>query len=190
MAIFYRGAGVGTWWHKNDPRHSGFTPQASGMPPGLDRLMAHISHGTKDSPYVSLTRSYGVARSYALKAGHIPPTPTSPALVWEIELTDPLPAGLTLYDPVQVVAAEVPTPTSGNPYQHDGAQNTLIALIDTSQASLLKEPCPMPRGCNPPHPLPHISTHIRAIVFALRDAELLALGTIPRHCIRARHEEF
>jgi hypothetical protein len=51
MPIFYRGAGVGTHWHINDARLTGFTPQAPGIVLSIDRLMQHIVSGTVSSPY-------------------------------------------------------------------------------------------------------------------------------------------
>lgn len=72
--------------------------------------MMHTARTTTDSPYVSLSRSYGVALDYALAAGRALPTPAVPAYVYEIELDDPLPTGLVLLDPIQEVAKGVPSP--------------------------------------------------------------------------------
>jgi hypothetical protein len=188
MAIFYRGAGVGTYWHTHDPRHSGFTPHCPGMLASPDRVMSHIWRGTTASPYVSLTRSYGVARSYALNLGRAPATAANPAFVWEIELSDPSP--VPLLDPIKFLAAYIPEPTAPVPYQHDGAPNILIGLIDLSQAGLLVAPCPMPPNSNPPARAPNVSDALRTLVFSLRDAEILAQGTIPAACVRHRHDVY
>ncbi len=189
MAIFYRGAGVGTWWHVHDPRISGFTPQSPGVMESLDRVMTHITTGTLNSPYVSLTRSYPVALSYAIE-GRAKPTSSNPAIVWEIELVDPLPANIRLIDPVREVAINAPDALASVPYQHDGLPNCIIGLIDLSQLALLHTPSPMPPGANPPAPVPIITKQLKTLIFALRDSEILALGTLPAACIRTRHEVF
>src|SRR5260370_15284952 len=94
MPMFYRGAGRGTYWHANDARLTGFAPQAPGMMASTTRLMDNIARGTVSSPYVSLTRSYGVGLAYAAYSGRQRPTQANPADVYEIELDDPLPAGV------------------------------------------------------------------------------------------------
>ena len=68
MALFYKGVGVGTYLHTNDPRTIGMPSRASGMANNIDATMRHVARGTTVSPYVSLTRSYGVAEMYALEA--------------------------------------------------------------------------------------------------------------------------
>jgi hypothetical protein len=166
MAVFYRGAGVGTYWHVHDPRLTGFTSHSPGTLPSPDRVMSHISLGTTFSPYISLTRSYGVAHTYAMRLGRAPATAANPGYVWEIELNDPLPGNLQLIDPVKLIAQAVPDPIAAVPYQHDGAPNILIGLIDVSQASLLVAPCPMPPNSNPPASAPNVSTGLRTLVFA------------------------
>ena len=118
MPLFYRGAGVGTYWDLNDALLNGFTPQSPSTPPSINQLMQHISQGTLTSPYVSLTRSYGVALDYALAFGRTQPTATSPASVYEIELVDPLPAGLRLIDPIKEIAGRDRRDRSGTPCRH------------------------------------------------------------------------
>lgn len=43
MPIFYRGAGISTYWHTNDARVSGSTPQSPGTLPSSNRLMYHLT---------------------------------------------------------------------------------------------------------------------------------------------------
>ena len=83
MAILYKGAGVGTYWHTNDACATGFTPMKASAPFGVDRLMRHVARGDFNSPYVSLALSYGVAFSYAL-LGKARPTTKVPAYVYEM----------------------------------------------------------------------------------------------------------
>lgn len=186
MPIFYRGAGVGTYWHINDPRISGFLPHSPGVTASADRVKEHIAHVNTTSPYISLTRSYGVARSYALGFGRSKPTASAPAFVWEIELNDP--CGVSLVDPVKIVAAQLPSPLDPLSYHHDGAPICLVGLIDVAQGHLLNTPCPVPPNSNPPAQSPNISLELKTMIFALRDAEVLAIGAIPAACVACRHE--
>lgn len=60
MAVFYRGAGPGTYWHAHDARIEGFAPHFPGLIPGETMLMRHIAHTSTDSPYISFSHSFGV----------------------------------------------------------------------------------------------------------------------------------
>jgi hypothetical protein len=186
MAIFYRGAAIDTWWHKNDPRISGFLSHSPGIAHTVAQLMNHISFGTTKSPYVSLTRSYGIALGYAMLGKT--PTVANPAFVWEIDLTLPLPSGVILRDPVQEVAASLPQPFDVIPYQHDGEQKAIIGLIDGDQYNLATAPVPRPPNSNPSKLGATFTLQFKTLIFALRDAEILAHGPIPAACVTARHE--
>ena len=182
MPIFYRGAGVGTYWHpsNNDARLLGFSPHFPGMPRTHSRLMQHIAVATTSSPHVSLTRSWGVALSYA-RNGRAQAVQADPAYIYEIELDEPLPLGLILLDPVREVANAVPPPT-GMPYQHDGSPDFLLGVVDpTGQEQFLNQIRPHPAGAvaRPAN----LSMELTTIVRALRDAEILAVGAIPSHCV-------
>jgi hypothetical protein len=182
MPIFYRGAGVGTYWHpdNNDARQVGFTPHSPGMIRSHSRLMQHIAEATTSSPYISLTRSWGVALSYALN-GRAPATQAVPAYIYEIELDEPLPLGMVLLDPVKEVVNAVPRPT-GMPYQHDGSPDFLLGVVDPiGQQHFLNQVRPHPLGAvsRPAN----LSLELTTIVRALRDAEIIVVGTIPANCV-------
>jgi hypothetical protein len=182
MPLFFRGAGVGTYWHpaNNDARVLGFTPHSPGMPRTHNRLMQHIALTTTSSPYLSLTRSWGVALSYA-RNGRAQATAADPAYIYEIELDEPLPLGLVLLDPVREVANAVPPPT-GMAYQHDGSPDFLLGIVDpVGQQQFLTQISPQPAG-GVPHPA-NLSQELTTIVRALRDAEILAVGAIPSNCV-------
>lgn len=86
MAVFYRGAGIGTYWHRNDARISGFVAQSPGSPASVDGIKRHIRNGTTVSAFISITRSYEIAWTYALYCGYAAPTAAAPAYVYEIEV--------------------------------------------------------------------------------------------------------
>ena len=131
MAIFYRGAGIGTYWHLNNPMEQGFIARSLGMEPTASRLMDHIARSTVNSPFISLTRSYAVAWHYAMLGSERIPTLWDSAYVHEIEIQEPLPPGLHLLDPIIEVTQVLPSPISlGPPYQHDGLPDFLLGVVD------------------------------------------------------------
>ncbi len=187
MPIFYRGAGVGTYWHINDPEVAGFTPRLPRARASRDRLMNHVARGTVTSPFVSLTRSYGVAFDYA-RQGQAPASSSHPALVWEVEIPDNLPPGLRLVDPVKEVARRLPGPLAALHYAHDGPQSFLLGLIAPLRFTNLLDAIPLPPGGSSPPKAANLSLELQTLVFALRDSEALVCGTLPKEWIVARHE--
>jgi hypothetical protein len=189
MPIFYRGAGVGTYWHENDARLNGFTSKKPGAIHSIDRLMEHIAKADFNSPYISLPRSYGVAYCYAVPWSRAPATETNPGYVYEIELSAPLPPGLQLLDPVKEVAAAAPEPLDSISCQHDGLPDFLLGLVNRIEMKqYLEIPYPQPPpggGIDRP---PNLSKELETLVQALRDAEILAVGNIPATYVRNRYE--
>ena len=181
MPIFYRGAGIDTYWYLNNPVEIGFVAKAPEVTSTTTRLIQHISRGTSNSPFISLTLSYAVARDYAILSSPEIPTPSKPAYVYEIELQDPLPSGLKLLDPVKEVANELPSPpTIGPAYQHDGSQEFLLGVANPrNMGHFLRKHSPQPPlSEGTPRP-PNLTLELETLVRALRDAEILAYGTIP-----------
>ncbi len=161
MPRYYKGAGVGTHWHAHDARRTGFTAHDPSLPDDINNLRDHIVIGVTLSPYISLTQSYLVARDYAIN-GPTPPTPAQPAYVYVIDIPDQLPANLTLYDPVQRIAP-LPPPSPGlRPYCHHGPPITMPGFF------------------------PYLSPLLQALLYAERDAEILAVGTIPANYVVGR----
>src|SRR5437899_2537215 len=124
MPLFYRGAGPGTYWQIHDAQQLGFVPQSPGMTPSINQLMQHVVRGTTNSCYISLTRSYDVATSYALAGPGGLATISNPGYAYEIEINPPQ-RSVQLLDPVKEVAAHIPGPLQSN-YQHDGSQFFLL----------------------------------------------------------------
>jgi hypothetical protein len=189
VAIFYRGAGVGTYWHMNDGRLSGLTPTSPGMMHSTDRVIQHVYNGLTQSPYVSLSCSYSVALNYAMEAGMMQPTALNPAYVYEVEINDT--HRVHLIDPVKEVAAGAPNPLDSHQYQHNGHPNVLLGVVWALLAPLLRVAVVLPPGAatSATHTV-NIGPHLWAIVAALRDAEILAIGTIPAACIAKRHSVY
>src|SRR5882724_1633953 len=118
MAILYRGNGPGSYWHVNDPRITGFVPTSPGGWPSVSRLTDHIAAVSVRSPYTSFTRSYGVARHYALVGPTGLASASCPGYVWEIEISDD--KICKMLDPVIEIASTLSRPYDQLSYQHDG----------------------------------------------------------------------
>ena len=192
MAIFYRGSGIGTYWHINDPIESGFAARAPGMTPTITRLMLHIARSTVNSPFISITRSYAVAWRYAMSSSVRVPTVNGPAYVHEIEIQEPLPKSLELLDPVKEVANTLPSPTSiGPPYQHDGFPDFLLGIVDPSNMGhFLEQHSMQPPSSEGTPRTPNLTIELETLVRALRDAEILAYGNIPASSVKNRFEVY
>jgi hypothetical protein len=186
MAIFYRGAGINTYWYLNDPIEHGFVARAPGMTPTITRQMLHIARSTVNSPFISLTRSYAVAWRYAMVSSERVPTLRDPAYVHEIEIQEPLPPGLQLLDPVKEVAQVLPSPISlGPPYQHDGLPDFLLGIVDPgNMGHFLAQHAMQPPSSEGTPRSPNLTIELETLVRALRDAEILAHGIIPATCVK------
>lgn len=187
MALFYRGAGIGTYWHTSDARLSGFTPKSPGTISNTDRLMRHVARGAVNSPYISLTKSYDVAVMYARDASRtMSLTSSNPAYVYEIEINDPLPGGLQLLDPLVEIASSVSSPLSSN-YHNEGTPYFLLGVVAPLQMGhFLKMPVSYPPGSGGTSRPPNLSLELEALARALRDAEILAVGNIPKAYVTDR----
>ncbi len=186
MAIFYRGAGINTYWYLNDPIEQGLVARSPGMTATITRQMLHIARSTVNSPFISLTRSYAVAWHYAMLGSDRVPTPEDPAYVHEIEIQEPLPPGLHLLDPVKEVAQMLPSPTnSGPPYQHDGLPDFLLGVVDPGRmGDFLTQHAMQPPSSEGTPRSPNLTIELETLVRALRDAEILAHEIIPATCVK------
>jgi hypothetical protein len=129
MAILYKGAGGGAYWHTNDACATGFAPMKTSAPFGVDRLMRHVAKGYFNSPYVSLTHSFGVAFSYALFGkGRL--TNKVAAYVYEMEVGGRVSTRASVANPVKEVAEAAPAPTAAINYQHDGDPDFILGVAN------------------------------------------------------------
>lgn len=188
MALFYKGVGVGTFLHANDPRLNGMPPRAPVIGYNIGVAMRHVARGTTVSPCVSLTRSYGVAEMYAREASLTFPSPTTPAYVYEVDIPDPVPTGVTLVDPVKAVAATLPSPVTALSYFHDGDKDFILGVASpTLMAMHLTAPITQPPGSVGAARSANLTLELETLIRALRDAEVLVLGTVPASRVTTRH---
>lgn len=191
MALFYKGVGVGTHLHTRDLRITGLAPHNPGGSSTVHAVVQHIARGTVTSPCISLTKSYGVALAYARNASRSRPTSARPAHVYEIEIVDPLPPGMLVIDPVNQIASSVSNPLASPSYHHDGSQSFLAGVVDPkAMAHYLQTPISFPPGRGGiPRPA-NLSIELEAMVYAMRDAEILIIGNLPRGCVINRFDIF
>lgn len=186
MPIFYKGAPVGTHWHDRDASRTGFRSRRSaGKADRLNtqRLMEHIARGTTTSPFISLTRSYEVALTYA-QIWQRPPEVGEAGVVYEVEIREN--DLVDLLDPVKEVAAELPDPFQVA-YQHDGPPDFLLGVVAPTRFSeYWDQDYAQPPGNHGTRRPPTLSIQLETLVRALRDAEILAVGYIPGSCVTRR----
>ena len=196
MPTFYKGAGLGTHWHKNDACLMGFTAHSPGAAPTTEELITHVAIGTEESPYISLTRSYAVAWTYAVFFGRENPSSDRPAYVYEINIEEDLFQELQCRDPVEEVVQTLQHPIHADShepvpfYQHNGLPDFLLGVANPGLMSdFVVGLHPQPPGsgalCEP-----NLTLQFKTLVHSLRDAEILIRSHVPRDCVEQRFEVF
>lgn len=184
MPTYYKGAALGSHWHSQDARLTGLyaTSPGTGTAVFTGSTINHVLNNSVSSPFLSLSKSYEIALDYALLTGVAAqiPTPSNPAFVYEIDLDEPLPNGVSLIDPVRLIVSSSMTPGY---YHHDGGPDFLLGIVDESNySSILRRMRVTPNGSDIVSPT--LTRELKTVVRVLRDAEVLATGIIPANCIR------
>ena len=185
MPVFFRGAGLGTYWWANDARRSVFTAQAPRNPVSRDRLLQHVGGSTQTTPFISLSRSFAVAFDYAQKGGRAFPSKAKPAFVYEIEID--VAAAFHVLDPLKEIASGLPAPLATPSFHHDGDQKAILGIVDSTQAAYLTAAVRYPPPQAPKSGV-NVGVELTGMLRALRDAELLAVDNIPARCVVVRHD--
>lgn len=175
LPTLYKGAGPGTHWHLNDARLSGFTSAANSVA-NRNAVVRHIVAYSHPSPLVSLSSSFAVAREYALSGPAGLATKAAPGFVYEIDLSVVPRASAAVLDPLLMVVR------SALSHMHSGAQSLILAVAQ----NLPFAPCHHSGGKSLP---PTVPQELRALVYALRDAEVLA-PVVPSACVVNRHNVY
>jgi hypothetical protein len=179
MPSFFKGAAVGTYWHQNDARTTGFVAHSPGQPHTVNRVQQHVARGSIQSPYISFTTSYGIAEDYAIYFGLARPTASSPAYVYEVDLSASMPSALDVLDPMVYVATNAIGSPLANPYyQHDGDSSFLSDVADRATTALTQNVKFPPSGPGTAR-APIFTIELETIVRALRDSEILMRGVVP-----------
>jgi hypothetical protein len=171
----FKGASAGSHWYVHDPRtNNGFVSS-----PGTKDVAAivnHITNYSHPSPYLSFTASPAIARGYALPIGG------SVGRIYEIyEIETAKLSPVELYDPLfEITTAYGKLAKFKGPLwttHHEGDAGLLSAV---AEGRTPRAPVPHRRHAQRP---PQVGAHLQAVVFALRDAEVLLAGNLPSTCI-------
>ncbi len=171
IPTLYKGSGPGTHWHDNNARDGGFMPAAN-RPHTINAVVNHIVNYSHPSPYVSLTASFAVARQYALSGPGGTASEKNPGYVYEIDLSA-CKAELHIFNPIEEISK------IGLAHEHNGDQGLILGVASSIHGSVLNTPVLLAGGQKV---IPNASVILRALVNALRDAEVL-IGAVPASCI-------
>jgi hypothetical protein len=182
----YKGVGVGTFNHKTDFRKVGIEPRSpSPRRASVHDVCQHVARGTTTSPFISFSRSYGVAYNYALNYSIMEPSISSPAFVYEIAIPDG--ARVEIIDPVLLVASQQNGPLGSPSYHHDGEQGFLKYVLDPTERLYGAPMALRPPGMGAPAAA-RLEIELETISFALRDAEILVEGNIEKDWVKFRYD--
>ena len=176
-----KGVGVGTFLHSRDLRRTGISPRLPAAPFNSAAITGHVARATTISPCISITRSFSIAKAYAIEGSNPRPTVSMPAYVYTIDLPDdpnPLALGMKVVDPLQIIARA--DPLASPSYRHDGDKKFLLGVVDPKGhrqnlqiLAVVAVPGPISRT-------PSLSIELETMVFAFRDAEALVVGDLLR----------
>lgn len=179
---FFKGAAPGTHWWQNDARLMGFSGAAVAQ--SAAALINHIVNYSWPSPYLSLTASFAIARTYALPGA----SAQTPGYVYEID-TDVARVQLPLIDPVrEIVLNNPPLGSTQLRTHHDGEQDLIVGIVSPAHRQLLATAPHRPGGVAQRPPV--ITDELWAVTWALRDSEVLLVGNAPPGCIVSRYDVF
>ncbi len=188
-AVFYKGVGVGTHNHANDLRLVGLMPRATGSL-NVVAMQQHIAGGTGYSPCISITKSYGVARDYAMNSSLAKPTQATPGHVYEIHIPENTQSP-QLIDPVNYISSSNANLLGSQTYHHNGDQNFLGFVAYRQSKGGIHPQALRPPGLSGAGTLPvQLSSELESIVFAIRDAEILVHGNMPASWFVRRYDIF
>lgn len=174
IPLLYKGVAPGTHWYaKGDlthPSSPGFVTGGGGAA-NRNAVITHVAGSSHPSLFLSCSLSFAVARNYAMVGANAIASQASPGWVYVISLDNCRPAGLPtphVYNPVELLSK------GAYVHAHTGDQDHV--------RDWTKVPAPMPRSCSQMGGYVHTpaaSVELRALLFAIRDAELLVAGQIP-----------
>ena len=169
---------MGTYYHDRNACHEGFVARMPVAEASSDLMIGHVARGTTNSPYISLTRSFGVAKSYAV-VNRKPHVSRKQGFVYILEFDKR--SGVELLDPVKQMARLLGNPYDDPSYHHDGDQSFLLGVADPARhwADRTRRIAQPPPGQGTPRPA-NLHHHFETLVRSLRDSEILAVRAVPK----------
>ena len=178
VPTLYKGAGPGTYWHRNDARTSGF-PLPSKKQPTSNAVVTHITSYSFPSCYLSFSLSFAIARElYAMSGPGGPASKSSPGYVYEIDLSQ-VSETIPVVNPLEELCK------LGLIHRHNGDGDMILAVAGSSHHTLSKRVA----ASGGRHVSPNMSPELQALVYAVLDAEVLARA-VPAACVVNRHSVY
>ncbi len=146
----------------------------------MNAIVTHITAYSNPSPYLSASTSYAIARQYALVGSDSLASPTAPGYVYEIDL-GAIRTAVTLLDPVKDIASAY---SLTGAHDHNGDQNLLAEIAKGSRGAT---PFTAAHQLGGKMAVPAVNPQLTALVFAIRDAEILVCGAVPKSAVVSRH---
>jgi hypothetical protein len=178
IKTLFKGAGPGTHWHTHNACEQGFLGSARDST--LNAIVTHITAYSNPSPYLSMSTSYAIARRYALLGLTVPISESAPGYVYEIDLSA-IRSAVTLVDPVKDIASGH---QSTGAHDHNGDQNLLAEIARGSGGAT---PFTVAHQLGGRVAVPAVNPQLTALIFAIRDAEILVYGAVPKSAVVRRH---
>lgn len=187
----YKGAGPGTHWHNTDPASCGGFKAPGGSlganAASHSTVVTHIAVRNSlgqwtlsaQSPLLSFSMSFAIAREYALSGPGGLASKTQPGVVYEIDLSAVQGWTPSVVNPVAHLCSF--NGTGAHAHQHDGC-STLIYQIAKGMSSYTAAPR---SGGSSLAPI--VSQDLIALVNAIRDAEVLIADQVPAAAIVRRY---
>ena len=179
IKTLFKGAGPGTHWHQNDARVQGLVGSARSST--VNAIVNHITAYSHPSPYLSVTSSFAIARRYALLGPLGLAAPSAPGCVYEIDLSA-ISNPVKLIDPIKHIASHF---RGAGAHEHNGDQ---VLLSEIAMGNHGAKPYAQAHQLGGRLAMPAVNAQLTALVFAIRDAELLVFGAVPHHAVVQRHD--
>lgn len=180
MPRFFKGVG-GVAATAFNPYSVGFRAWQAGLAVSPVMMVRHILKMTRVSPFVSLTKSYEIAHDYAVVAAAAATPPQTVAYVYELNLSD---KDVEIFDPILEIVKEYSLLTMPSTYHHDGGTDFVKGLV-SDDISIIGKSKKLPGNVLGSPAV--LTDELRAISYALRDAELLVKDSVPGRFIVAQH---
>ena len=176
----FKGAGPGTYWWNQYRQNGGALPSGISSPRrvgvvSVNDIVLHITAYSSNSPVTSVTTSFAIALRYARVGPAGAASETNPGYVFEID-SFRAPKDIRWFDPIAAVT------TKGIVHHHQGDETLVMMLAGGRNLPL--RPVPVPGGGAQ---IPVFTTELKAVVNAVRDAELL-VEEIPPACVVGCHQ--
>ncbi len=188
MVRLYKGVAPGTHHHATDLRTTGIAAHSPNDNVNLQAFVQHVALGSMHSPLISLSSSYAVAAQYAAvgkrRARH-----GSPGYVYQIDVPDPVPPSIEVHDAALYIANELLNSNNALTilnYRHNGDREFLLSVVNPQRFGHLKSTPPIvPSGLMTSSP-PLLTDQLKAMVHALRDAEVMVARNVPKSWVTYR----